>query len=223
MLRRSLGQRLWRAGADLVLPVRCLGCDRRAEAWCWGCRTSALDLHVRVHPCGLRTVAAASYDADVRDAILGYKERARRDLARPLGWLLQAAVAAAATDLRDVVLVPMPSTAQAVRRRGGDHLLRLARLLPGDAPVAVALGARAAVDSAELSAAGRRVARRQGMYARRGIEQLLAGHDVVLVDDIVTSGSTLETAHALIAASGARTVRGAVIAQTPKQVSGPKA
>lgn len=222
-MRRPFAQRLWRAGADLVLPVRCLGCDRRAEAWCVQCRTAALDLHVRQHPDGLRTIAAASYDADVRAAILAYKERARRDLAGPLTWLLQAALSAAATDLRDVVLVPMPSTAASVRRRGGDHLLRLTRLLPGGISVALALGARAAADSAELSAAGRRLARRQGMYARRGIEKLVAGHDVVLIDDIVTSGSTLENAHALVAASGARTVRGAVIAQTPKQVSTPRA
>lgn len=217
----GLGQRLWRSGIDLVLPVRCLGCARRAEAWCAPCRGEALDLHFREHPGGLRTVAAASYDADVREAILAYKERSRRDLARPLAWFLQAAVDAASAGLDEPVLVPMPSTTQAVRRRGGDHLVRLVRTLSGEPSIAVALGARSGEDSSELSATGRRLARGQAMYARRGAGELVGGRDVLLVDDIVTTGSTLERAHTLMAASGARSVRAAVVAETPKQVSRP--
>lgn len=215
---RGPAARLWQVGADLVLPVRCLGCGRRADAWCAPCRSEALDLQVREHPTGLRTVAAASYDGDVREALLGYKERARRDLRRPLAWLLAAALDVAATDLGDPVLVPMPSTVQAVRQRGGDHMVRLVHALAGDAQVAVTLGARSGADSAELSATGRRIARGQAMYARRGAAELVRGRDVLLVDDIVTTGSTLERAHALMLAAGARTVRAAVIAHTPKQV-----
>lgn len=211
-------RRWWRTGADLVLPVRCLGCGRRAEAWCAPCRAAALDLHVRELPGGLRTVAAAYYEADVREALVAYKERARRDLARPLGWLLQGALQVAAEGLRDPVLVPMPSTARAVRRRGGDHLQRLVRLLDDAPRVAIVLGARSGTDSAGLSASGRRVARGQGMFLRRGARGLLGGRDVVLLDDIVTTGSTLERGHALVVAAGARTVRAAVVAHTPKQV-----
>lgn len=215
--------RLWRTGIDLVLPVRCLGCDRRADAWCEPCRAAALDLHVREHRCGLRTVAAAWYDADVREAILGYKERSRRDLARPLGWFLQAAVEVVSEGLTAPVLVPMPSTARAVRARGGDHMLRLARTAAGAGRIVVVLGARPGPDSARLSAAGRQVARSAGMFVRRGAEQLVRDRDVVLLDDIVTTGSTLEKAHALLASTGARTVRAAVVAQTPKEVTGPNA
>lgn len=211
--------RWWRHAVDLVLPVRCLGCAQRAVAWCEPCRTNALDLHVREHESGLRTVAAATYDGDVREAILGYKERGRRDVLAALGWLLDAAIEAAAVDLNNPVLVPMPSTLAAVRRRGGDHMLRLVRSLDSDATIVRALGARSAADSADLSATGRRVARGQAMYARRGAAELLLERDVLLVDDIVTSGSTLEKAAELLGAVGARAVRGAVVAQTPKQVS----
>ena len=36
-----------RATADLVLPVRCVGCGRRADPFCADCRADALDLRVR--------------------------------------------------------------------------------------------------------------------------------------------------------------------------------
>ncbi|WP_134322646.1 ComF family protein [Cumulibacter soli] len=210
---------MWRAGSDLVLPVRCLGCDRRAYAWCQQCRSDALALQLREHPGGLRTVAACSYDGDVREALLGYKERGRRDLAAPIGWLLQAAIDAARDGLGDPVLVPMPSTSRAVRARGGDHMVRLLRALPAPRPIVIALGARAGDDSVELSASGRRMARGTSMYARRRVRELVGERDVLLVDDIVTTGSTLEKAHSLLRSAGARTIRAAVVAQTPKQVS----
>lgn len=209
-----------RHAVDLVLPVTCLGCGQRAVAWCDQCRSDALDLHIREHASGLQTIAAATYDGDVRDAILGYKERGRRDVLAGLGWLLDAAIEAAAVDLSRPVLVPMPSTPAAVRRRGGDHMIRLVRSLEHDAPVVKALGTRSAADSAELSATGRRVTRGQAMFARRGAAELLRERDVVLIDDIVTTGATLEQAARIAGALGARSVRAAVVAHTPKEVSG---
>lgn len=207
-----------RSAADLVIPVRCLGCERRSEAWCTGCVGEALQMRVRDVD-ALEVVAAAGYDGATREALLLYKERGRRDLAGPLGWLLTAAVDAASAGLREPVLVPMPSTAGAARRRGGDHLLRLVRRIPGDRAVARTLGTRAGVDAVELSAAARALARRRSMYARGGADELLRGRDVLLVDDIVTTGSTLRRAGQIVAALGARRVRAAVIAETEKQVA----
>ncbi|WP_407643706.1 ComF family protein, partial [Cumulibacter manganitolerans] len=98
-----------RAAGDLVLPVRCVGCGRRVDPYCAGCRADSLDLRVRPVGPDLLVVAAASYDGAVREAILGFKERGRRDLAGPLAWLLSAAVRSAAAGFDDAVLVPMPS------------------------------------------------------------------------------------------------------------------
>ena len=57
------------------------------------------------------------------------------------------------------------------------------------------------------------------MRLRRDAAALLRGRDVLLVDDIVTTGATLTTAAALVRSAGARTVRGAVIAATEKEVT----
>lgn len=72
----------------------------------------------------LSITAAGAYDGALRTALLAYKERGRRDLAEPLGTLLaQVVVVASGT-----VPVPVPCSARTSRARGGDHVLRLARI-----------------------------------------------------------------------------------------------
>ncbi|MDQ3628501.1 MAG: ComF family protein, partial [Actinomycetota bacterium] len=76
-------------------------------------------------------VAAAGYHGVVRQLVVGLKEHRRFAVARPLGGLLAASVAAALLELDLVVapvtLVPMPSTRAAVRSRGHDAVAGLAR------------------------------------------------------------------------------------------------
>ncbi|HEY2792312.1 MAG TPA: hypothetical protein VGJ28_08160 [Micromonosporaceae bacterium] len=59
--------------------------------------------------------------------ILAYKERGAYRLARPLGRQLARCVAMAARGASALVVVPVPSTAPAIRERHGDHMSRLAR------------------------------------------------------------------------------------------------
>ena len=69
------------------------------------------------------------YDGALRELILAYKERGRRDLARPARctrWPRVVRRRLARTPV-PVVLVPVPATAAAMRARHGDHMLRLAR------------------------------------------------------------------------------------------------
>ncbi|GAB3296936.1 ComF family protein [Epidermidibacterium keratini] len=210
---------------DLVLPVQCLGCGIPEIAWCSACQDAACQL--RLHspdpaPVGFPpTVAAAEYAGDVRLAILGAKDRGRRDLVGPvatlLGWAAQAAVPPAERWL----VVPMPSNPAAARARGGDHMVRIGlRATAGSGHLFVeALSAGHSGEATRLGAAGRLADRRRSMRLRRDAAALLAGRDVLLVDDIVTTGSTLATAAALVRSAGARAVRAAVVAATEKEVT----
>lgn len=211
--------------ADLVLPLECLGCGAPEVAWCPACRDSACRL--RLHepdPVPDRfppTVAAAEYAGDVRQAILGVKEQGRRDLVRPVAQLLQWAGRAAMPPGERWLVVPMPSNPAAARARGGDHMVRIGlAAMSGSGQLFVdALSARHSGDATSLGAAGRMGDRRRSMRLRRDAAALLRGRDVLLVDDIVTTGATLTTAAALVRSAGARTVRAAVIAATEKEVT----
>ena len=117
---------------DLVLPSGCVGCRAPARGLCAGCRR-ALDTpfgHVPVpQPAHLPPLWVASwYQGPARAAILGYKERGRRDL---VGLLADALARALSRILRvlslaRLLLVPVPSRRRAARLRGGDHVRRLA-------------------------------------------------------------------------------------------------
>lgn len=199
---------------ELVLPRWCVGCAEPGTAWCAHCRPAGGLLRVPVDE--VPVLAAARYDGAVRAALLAYKERGRRDLARPLAHVLAPAVAAAAVRAgRPAALVPVPSTRAAARARGGDHVRRLARLVAGEAdlPVVDALQIRGDVqDSAGLDAAQRAANLAGAMCAvHPGLVR-----SVVLLDDITTSGATIREATRALEAAGWQVRAGVVVAATQR-------
>lgn len=201
---------------DLLFPTDCAGCGRLGRALCMRC--AALLGRPRRHvpvpcPVGLPPVAiCAPYEGAVRTAVLAYKERGRLDLTGPLGAALAGSVAQLVGRGGDrappVALVPVPSSSRAVRARRGDHVARLAR---ASLPALRALGLRGSVlrwlrvvgpvrDSAGLSATDR-AANLAGAFRARVRAGAQATGVVLVVDDVITTGSTaLESCRALGAA-----------------------
>ena len=204
------------AGVDLVLPRRCLGCGQQGVALCAGCSdgpglVGSVEAPGSVQPVAVR--AATTYEGGVRAALLAYKERGRAELARPLSALLAEALAV----LPEAALVPVPSSCVAARRRGGDHVARLARMAARrqHRPVATPLWvAREVLDSTGLNAA-ERAANVSGAFAARAAPDA-AGvqRRVVVVDDIATTGATLAEACRALTGSGWQVCGAAVVAGT---------
>ncbi|MGH3797989.1 MAG: ComF family protein [Pseudonocardiaceae bacterium] len=193
-----------RALLDLVLPVGCGGCGAPGPAWCRRC-AALLAGPVRVHPpcCGADPAAYAlgAYRGRLRAALLAYKERGRRDLAGPLGAALGAGLLRLpefADRFPDgVCLVPVPSRWSAAARRGGQHVAlladRAAATVAGagvEATVAPALRmARGVRDSVGLDRAARQANLADRVLVRpAGLPP--PGTPVVLVDDVLTTGTT---------------------------------
>jgi predicted amidophosphoribosyltransferase len=212
---------------DLVLPPSCAGCGVAGPALCAGCAAplrGPAAAHAPVpRPAGLPPLwAATRYAGPVRVALIGYKERNRRDLAAPLAAALAAAVRAAVPG-GAVVLVPVPSRRAAARRRGGDHVRRLAglaaRTLGGDAVVCPALRPVGRLaDAAGLSAEQRRASRVGALAVYAPYTAWLAARaaalPVVLVDDLVTTGATLAESAITLRRAGIPVAAAAVIAAT---------
>jgi predicted amidophosphoribosyltransferase len=171
--------------------------------------------------------AVTSYGGCVRQAVVSWKDEGRHDLTRVLADGLAAAVVAALEGVRapgaDAVwLVPMPSRPAARRSRGGDPVRELAvraarRVRAGgrDVRVLPALHhVRAVADQAGLDAAGRAANVRGALGVRSGATARLRAGACLLVDDVVTTGSTLAEAASAAARAGGHPIGAAVVAAT---------
>ncbi|WP_225992875.1 ComF family protein [Actinomadura rudentiformis] len=184
----------------------------------------------------------SAYEGPVQALIVAHKERGRTGLARPLGQALaMSALAAleagspgsagrergfsgshsAVEGLGVAVLVPVPSSAMAVRERGHDATRRMASFAVRElraAGVRVtrvdALRQRRRVaDQAGLSSAARAV----NLVGAFEVVAPMAGRRVVVVDDVITSGATSAEAARALRAAGADVVGVATVAATPRK------
>ena len=161
-----------------------------------------------------------------------HKEAGAFALAGPLGQVLGDVVVDLLRDVsvrgRGVVLVPVPSRRSVVRRRGHDPLLRVsrqasARLRRRGFPTVVlqALVARTRVsDQAGLGAVERATNLAGSMRSRPGAWSTPAGRegrDVVLVDDVLTTGSTAREAQRAVEAAGVPVAGIATVAATRRR------
>ncbi|WP_144795558.1 ComF family protein [Microbacterium paludicola] len=207
----------WRAILDeisaFLLTARCPGCDVPGTLLCERC-ADALRVPV-VHtttPNGMPVIAALPFDGVAARCIRRLKENGDTLLARPLGASLATVIERDAIALSGALTVPMPTTHGAFRRRGyrvPDLLLHRAGLRP----VRLLHHTRRTADQRGLDLDRRRVNVAGSMRARHA---RVAG-EVVLFDDVVTTGATLDEGARALTEAGWR-VRGALtLAATPRR------
>jgi predicted amidophosphoribosyltransferase len=201
---------------DLILPLECGGCGAPSIRWCDAC---AVELSVaaeqpnvinpRIDP-QVPVFALGRYVGARRRAILAMKEHGRGDLVAPLGRALALGVHRLLTwgmVETPLTIVPAPTRGSAARRRGGDPVTRLAQAaVAGHPDVAVVQALRLkalARDSVGLgtSARERNIA---GRVLLRGRRAKLLSAEVVIVDDVVTTGATARESVRTLHAAGIR-------------------
>ncbi|MCQ9352119.1 phosphoribosyltransferase family protein [Corynebacterium sp. 153RC1] len=141
--------------------------------------------------------------------VVHYKERGRADAAQYLGAITQAAVSRLIEQGHvsgQVVLVPAPSKRSSARARGGDHMARA--LAHCSFPYVQALyHSEQALESVGLSAQARRQNMQQAVRLAPEAA-LLRGREVLLVDDVITTGATLIAAASALSSAGAKVAGG---------------
>lgn len=159
-----------------------------------------------------RALAAGAYEGALRAIVHALKYEGRRSLAKPLAELVRSRCGPLLDDAD--CLVPVPLHPSRRRARGFNQALDLARRLGSDGlPVRQALRrVRATPTQTGLPAAQRyRNMRDAFTSARRATE--LRGCVVVLVDDVCTTGATLEACAKVLSEMGVREVRAVTAAR----------
>ncbi len=160
-------------------------------------------------------MACGDYADPLARLVVALKDDGAWQLADPLGALLARATSALAPG-PDCVLVPMPSSPQAVRVRGYDHARALAKVCArrvGLPQRALLRKVRSAGDQVGLDRQSRLGAQAGTMVAEPGRCR------VVVVDDVVTTGSTAAEAVRALRAAGHEVVGLAAICETPRRTS----
>jgi ComF family protein len=201
-----------RLAGSLLAPPRCAACadpctaDHALCETCWSRIDSAPAGRATLDAVGTVTWAAP-YDGAARQALTALKFGHRTAVAGPLG----AAIAAACADLtadRTVVAVPAPR--RRVRARGFDP----AALLADEVVARLELPRSTCLRRADHR---RQVGRsRQDRLAvpPKVIADVPAPQAVLLVDDVLTTGATLEACAGALRAAGCESVAAACFARS---------
>ena len=166
-----------------------------------------------------RTIAVIDYAYPGDMLISALKERGRLDVAALLGRLLAQAIRTPVSGLPLLgAIVPVPSSPASLRRRGFNPAGEIARAVSRGAGVPLRRGWLACVRSdASQKTLGRRARWRApaGNYeARVAVPAVWVG----LVDDVMTTGSTLHFAATALRTAGAAGVVALVAARTPARL-----
>lgn len=227
------------AVCDLALPRACAGCAARGCALCKSCRDK-LDAAGRAEAFGTEptpcppgfppTWSQTTYDGVVAELLRAFKDGGRRDLGPRLAALLRGALAElvlgdphcrhAILAGEQLVVCPVPSRPESVRERGREPTAELARnAVRGTRRLAVHKLLRVAGhgrDQVGLGAVERSVNVQGTMRLTAVARGLVPGRVCVVVDDIVTTGSTLVEARTTLSAAGAGHVAAATVAATQR-------
>lgn len=221
---------------DLLFPPQCAICRHGGHVLCAQCLSALQPLRPPLCPhCGTQLFyntpcrncqygvvrlsllrVFGSYQGSLRLCIHALKYDGQKRLAQPLGSLL--AQAYKEYNLQADLILPVPLHKERERQRGYNQTALLARQCASEAGVPlredILLRHRATAAQASLKAHERQH-NVEGAFACRPqfANGALSGRTILLIDDVCTTGATLEACAMSLFAVGAKKVCGLVLAR----------
>lgn len=238
-------RRGWRRSLDLLLPARCLVCAEAVPgspplcAACAGdlptldaaCARCALPLPgldagrlcgrcQRHPPPQTGCTALYRYEAPIDRLLTAHKFAGDLAAGSLLAELLAAHPRVQQLAAEADLLVAMPLHRQRLRERGYNQVVELLRVLARQTGIAhpadLLQRDRATLAQSDLSAGQRR----RNLRGAFRVTRALSGQRVLLVDDVITTGTTVAEAARCLRAAGAGAVHALALARVAKKTKG---
>ena len=158
------------------------------------------------------------YEGPIRDLIHAFKYNRNTHLRYPLALLALEGIGGLPADTNPDLVVPVPLHRSRLRQRGFNQAVLLGRVLSRHLVLPMVPDAlvrtRATEPQIELSAAERRVNVKGAFSVKRPVS--ISGKRIILLDDVMTTGSTMDECAKELKKAGALTVTALTIARTAR-------
>jgi ComF family protein len=240
--RRTWSLTMLRVLARRLLPQRCVVCDLQDAApevlICAQCEQDFFASNItRCERCAIRVLATtagaplicgrclsdpphfdstttlADYASPVDGMVMALKFTARLDLAETFGRLL--ARRAAVSMCHDAIVVPVPLAFERMRQRGFNQSHQIARAFAAAASRHLASDRLLRVRHTPPQQSLALKERRHNVRGAFAVEGNVDGQSILVVDDVMTTGSTLDEIARVLKRAGAAHVHNLIAARTP--------
>ena len=196
---------------SLLFPIVCPYCGREDSKACEGCLAQWLRNPETRFVDGVPIISSHPYDQRAMRVVLAAKERGEREARKFIVQsLIDLSQRIAAHSGREVYLVPIPGSARALRRRGEDVMQEIVESVVASSTEKVSslpilVWNRAIKDQSSLSMRERAENLSDALIVNHSIlakrVEVRMGQQVVIVDDVLTSGATMAAAISAISHS----------------------
>lgn len=201
---------MWKTILDLIFPISCLGCHRPGKFICQTC-LKKIPLNQKLY----RNLIVASYYSHplVKEAIHRYKYDLVKGLAEPLSWLMAESLKN--YYLENPLLVPVPLHKKRLKWRGFNQAQLLAEAVSRQLNIPLAnqilIREKNIEPQVKIKNSLQREKNVQSAFAVQPTD--LSNKTVVLVDDVATTGATLNECRKVLKPLGPKEVWGLVVAR----------
>ena len=212
---------------SLLAPHECLGCGAQGDLICNDCATKLPTITERCYRCRRLSSNNLTCSKCRKQSKLTCVKVSTiySGLAKDLVWKLKFSGAQAAAksmanimsqqieSSRNMIIVPVPTATSRVRQRGYDQAVLLAKELAKQTGLKY-VSCLSRTNQAHQVGAGRSQRIKQLSDAFRATKlELIADAQILIIDDVITTGATLESAALILKKAGAKRVDALVFAQ----------
>ncbi|MBT4524440.1 MAG: ComF family protein [Phycisphaerae bacterium] len=211
------------AGITFPRPVVALG-EFKPTNGCYWCGAEMQSdvvcacMRARLH--WSRVIRLGAYEEPLSDCILGGKYTAWKDMLEHLGAMLGRKLRGCVPPNSILVPIPMPPIRRCFRRINHTGVIAKHASLTSGIPIRRALWRKECMPQASKSASERTLLHRNSILLRP--LPMIKGRNAILIDDVLTTGRTLEVAANKLKSARVASVRVAVLAVTKMSQNGKK-
>jgi competence protein ComFC len=207
---------------NVLFPTKCIGCHKKDEVLCIGCISK---IRLAERETDRNIIALFDYrDPTIKKAIWKLKYHHKRYLGEKLGQLLYESLIEEISDMktyvsgRPILVIPVPISDKKTKLRGYNQALAIVKGFCNYAPMGtfefknnIIIKKMDTVPQAKIASRKKRLENVKGVFGIKN-SKIVKGRTIIVIDDVTTTGGTMNEVMKILKKSGAKKVIGFAVA-----------